>query len=339
MSYKDAGVDIEKADLFVESIKGLVASTLNKNVKSSVGGYASLYALGKNQFIAASTDGVGTKLKLAFELGNHTTVGIDLVAMSVNDLICVGAEPLFFLDYLATGKLNPSDHVEVVRGIANGCKQASCALVGGETAEMPGFYAPGEYDLAGFAFGIVNKSNVLPKEKIEPGLTLIGVASSGFHSNGYSLVRKIIDETKANNVIKDEALVPKKIYVNSVLPLVKKRLVKGLAHIRGSGFLNIPRISKNVSYEIHMPKLGERASVYSWVTKAKSMDAAEWYQTFNMGIGMVLAVEKKNVSKVLKHLKSKKENAWVIGKTIKRNGRLTEVRITDSELGSCNLIY
>ncbi|MCM0606846.1 MAG: phosphoribosylformylglycinamidine cyclo-ligase [Xanthomonadaceae bacterium] len=339
MSYREAGVDIEKGDAFVESIKGLVKSTLNKNVRSSVGGYASLYALGPKQFIAASTDGVGTKLKLAFELKKHDTVGIDLVAMSVNDLICVGATPLFFLDYLATGKLDPAAHVEVIRGITDGCKQAECALVGGETAEMPGFYQAGEYDLAGFAVGLVNAKDVLPSKKIKPGLTLIGIASSGFHSNGYSLVRKILSDTSAMGYQGSRALVPTRIYVKSVLPLIQKGLVLGAAHITGSGFLNIPRISTNVSYDIAMPSLNERAEIFTWATRVKKMEMSEWYQTFNMGIGMVLAVESKNAEKVLKALTVRKEKAWIIGKTIKKTGKQSQIKILDRDQGSCTLNY
>lgn len=339
MSYREAGVDIEKADQFVESIKLLVRSTLNKNVKSSVGGYASLYALGPKQFIAASTDGVGTKLKLAFDLSKHDTVGIDLVAMSVNDLICVGATPLFFLDYLATGKLDPATHVRVISGIAQGCKQAQCALVGGETAEMPGFYQAGEYDLAGFAVGIVDAKDVLPAQKIKPGMTLIGIASSGFHSNGYSLLRKILSDTGEQGHQGMRALIPTKIYVQSVLPLIKKRLIGGAAHITGSGFLNIPRISSDVSYQITMPPLSERAEIFSWATRVKKMDVQEWYQTFNMGIGMVLAVAPHKVSQVLKALKQKKETAWVIGQTIKRTGKKSQLLIEDRDLGSCTLTY
>ncbi|MBS1969643.1 MAG: phosphoribosylformylglycinamidine cyclo-ligase [Bdellovibrionales bacterium] len=343
-AYEKAGVNRDLADQFVGSISTMVKSTLNANVKSSVGGYASLYNLNSKQYIAASTDGVGTKLKLAFDWNSHDTVGIDLVAMSVNDLLCVGAKPLFFLDYFATGKLQPKTAKDVLAGIVKGCQQGSCALIGGETAEMPGFYQPGEYDLAGFAVGLVDKKKALPVKSIKAGDVLIGVSSSGFHSNGYSLIRKLFaawkpTKTLSRKTLAKELLKPTMIYTRGVKKLIAQGSVKGLAHITGSGFLNVPRMSEKVSYDITLPPLKERPKAFQWLEtlKDKSLTFDEKTQTFNMGIGMVIVVDAKKAKAVLTHLKKNNYKAWKIGQTVRKKSRC-EVRVTDGT-ESTTLVY
>jgi phosphoribosylformylglycinamidine cyclo-ligase len=339
LDYAKSGVNREAADKLVEKIAVMAKTTANKRVKSSVGGYASLFELDKKRLLAASTDGVGTKLKLAFRLNSHRTVGIDLVAMSVNDLLCVGAEPLFFLDYFATGKLDSGVAEEVLQGIVEGCRQAGCALVGGETAEMPDFYSAGEYDLGGFAVGQVAPRDVLPKKEIKPGDVLIGVASSGVHSNGYSLLRKLIPDGAAGDDIARKLLTPTKIYAKSMGVLIRERLVLGMAHITGSGFLNVPRISEKVSYEITLPPMSERASIYPWVVEKSGLDLSELAQTFNLGIGMVLVVKKNKVPTVMKKLKKSGERFWEIGQVVKKKpGKPSTVRVT-SDGESIELIY
>jgi phosphoribosylformylglycinamidine cyclo-ligase len=330
LDYAKAGVDREAADQLVEKIAGLTKPTLNKKVKTAIGGYASVYEIDKKRLIAASTDGVGTKLKLAFRLGKHDTVGIDLVAMSVNDLLCVGAEPLFFLDYFATGKLDRSVAESVLKGIVDGCKQAGCALVGGETAEMPDFYSAGEYDLGGFAVGMVEASKLLPAKTVKPGDALVGIGSSGCHSNGFSLLRKLIPEGSEGDQVAAELLTPTRIYCKAVLPLIKAKLVKGLAHITGSGFLNVPRIFEKVSYEITLPPHGERPKIYDWVAEKSELSLEELGRTFNMGIGMVVVVPTNKVAVVLKKIRSSGEKAWEIGRVVKRkSGGPSEVYLTD----------
>ena len=339
LSYADSGVDRQLADRFVEKIGLLSKATLNRRVKASIGGYASLFELDPMRWIAASTDGVGTKLKLAFSLKEHKTVGIDLVAMSVNDLLCVGAEPLFFLDYFATGKLDAGVAEQVLVGIVEGCKQASCALVGGETAEMPDFYSPGEYDLGGFAVGIVNSKQVLPKKEIRPGDVLIGLRSSGCHSNGFSLLRKWIPSGSEGESIARELLTPTRIYAKSLLPLLKSQKIKGLAHITGSGFLNVPRISEKVSYEIQLPPQSERPSIYQWVAERSQLPLLELAQTFNLGVGMVVVVSSKYSTEVLKKLKRLGETAWILGEVQrKKKGTGSQVFLRD-ELNSVTLNY
>lgn len=343
-AYQKAGVNRDLADQFVGSISAMVKTTLNPKVKSSVGGYASLYQLNSKQYIAASTDGVGTKLKLAFDWNSHDTVGIDLVAMSVNDLLCVGAKPLFFLDYFATGKLQPKTAKDVLAGIVKGCKQGGCALIGGETAEMPGFYQAGEYDLAGFAVGVVDKEKVLPRKSIKPGDVLIGISSSGFHSNGYSLVRKLFAAWKPSKALSRKALAkellkPTMIYTQVLEKLIAAGDVKGLAHITGSGFLNVPRMSEKVSYEIGLPPVQERPKAFQWLESLqdKSLSFHEKTQTFNMGLGMVIACEPKKAQKILNHLKKNNHKAWRIGQTIRKKGAC-EVYVADGHHNT-KLVY
>jgi phosphoribosylformylglycinamidine cyclo-ligase len=332
LNYAEAGVDRAKADQLVEKIALLTKRTLNRKVKASIGGYASLYELDRKRWLAASTDGVGTKLKLAFELGVHDSVGIDLVAMSVNDLLCVGAEPLFFLDYFATGRLDAGVAEQVLVGIVEGCSQAGCALVGGETAEMPDFYSEGEYDLGGFAVGLVEAARVLPRKDIRPGDALIGIASSGCHSNGYSLLRKLLPTAGPEREKRArELLAPTRIYARSLAKLLKAGRFKGLAHITGSGYLNVPRMSERVSYELELPPARELAPVYDWVRERSGLAFEELAQTFNLGIGMVGVVPRAKVSDTLKQLKRSGERAWEIGQVTRRAARgPSQVIVTQS---------
>lgn len=332
ITYAESGVDRDAADRLAEKIGRMAGRTRNPRVKSTPGGYASLFELARGKWLAASTDGVGTKLKLAFQTGIHHTVGIDLVAMSVNDLVCVGAEPHFFLDYFATGKLAPRTAERVLEGVVEGCRQARCALVGGETAEMPAMYADGEYDLAGFAVGSLKASEALPRKDIKAGDVLLGFSSSGFHSNGFSLLRKLIDTGRAPADAAERWLEPTRIYVKPLAPLLEARALKGLAHITGSGMLNVPRISEKVSYEITMPAVDETPDVFAWARERSGVALEELYQTFNMGVGMVLAVGPRKADDVLKRLKRSKIPAWRLGEVVpKRRGRASEVVLRDPE--------
>jgi phosphoribosylaminoimidazole synthetase len=262
--------------------------------------------------------------------------------MSVNDLICVGAEPLFFLDYFATGKLKDSVADSVIQGVIAGCREAGLALVGGETAEMPDFYAPGEYDLAGFAVGKVEKARALPKQKeVKPGDLVIGVASSGLHSNGFSLARKLLPKAspKRSRLVR-LCLKPTKIYVRAVKPLLQARTLAGLAHITGSGFLNLPRVSDQVSYDICLPRLKELPEIYSWLRAESGLSLQELSSTFNLGIGLIGVCSPKNGRTVLSALKRQGEQAWVIGRVVRKgHGHPSEVHIEDAELGSATLRY
>lgn len=327
LTYKDAGVDIEKADKFVEEIKGYAKKTFTKNVITPIGGFASAYLLDilkyKNPVITSSTDGVGTKLKIAQILDKHDTIGIDLVAMCVNDLITTTSKPLFFLDYFATGKLKPQTAVEVIKGIAKGCELAGCSLVGGETAEMPGMYNEGEYDLAGFAVGIVEKDKMLDGSKTEKGNILIGLASSGIHSNGYSLVRKIV-EIKGYDykdyfeefckTLGEELLTPTKIYVNTVLTLAEKIDIKSIAHITGGGIPgNLIRVIKDGLKAVIEEGSWEVLPIFKWIQKEGNVPKEEMYKTFNMGIGLIIAIDKKDEKETIKILEDLGEKPFIIG--------------------------
>ncbi len=327
ITYKDSGVDIEKADKFVQQIKGFVKETFDKNVITPIGGFAGAYLLEitkyKEPVITSSTDGVGTKLKIAQAVNKHDTIGIDLVAMCVNDLVTTASKPLFFLDYFATGKLEPEVAVDVVKGISEGCKQAQCALIGGETAEMPGMYKEGEYDLAGFAVGVVEREKMLDGSKTQKGDILIGLASSGIHSNGYSLVRKLIEikkyslDTYIDEIGKklwEELLTPTKIYVRSVLNLVENVEVHAIAHITGGGIPgNLIRVLNDNIKAIIEEGTWEVPSVFKWIEKEGNIPKDEMYKTFNMGIGMIVAIPEKEKEKTLEILKEKGERAFVIG--------------------------
>lgn len=319
MNYKEAGVDVEKGDLFVEKIKRFVGDTYTDQVVSGVGGFAALFEIDDDRFLASGSDGVGTKVKLAQELGIHHTIGQDLVAMCVNDVICTGARPMFFLDYLATGKLDLSVSCELVEGIARACKEVKCALIGGETAEMPGVYADGVYDLAGFCVGEVMKENWLGPHRVKAGDSLVGIASSGFHSNGYSLVRKLVQENESE--LKKELLAPTKLYVNLVQQLLKNQRenVHGIAHITGGGFHNIPRMNEELAYTItRLPDEKMRPQAMNTIIQRSELSLNELYETWNMGIGLVIACE--NPEKLMAEIQSLDEKCMVLGKVTEGEG-------------------
>ena len=325
LSYKDAGVDINAGNELVERIKPHVKRTTRPEVIGGLGGFGALCALPgkyKEPILVSGTDGVGTKLRLAIDLKKHDTIGIDLVAMCVNDLVVQGAEPLFFLDYYATGKLEVDVASDVVKGIAEGCVQSGCALVGGETAEMPGMYHAGDYDLAGFCVGVVEKSKIIDGSKVQAGDALIALGSSGPHSNGYSLIRKVIDvagvnpatEQLAGKALGDQLLAPTKIYVKSVLELIEKVDVHAIAHLTGGGFWeNIPRVLPDNTKAVIDEKSWEWQPVFKWLQEKGNIDNYEMYRTFNCGVGMVIALPQADVEKALNVLRQAGENAWLIG--------------------------
>ena len=329
-TYKEAGVDIEAGNRFVDMIKPLVKSTMRPEVLTDIGGFGGLCGLPnkyKEPVLVSGTDGVGTKLKLAFLADIHDTVGIDLVAMCVNDIIVQGAEPLFFLDYLATGKLEPEAAAKVVAGIAEGCRQAGCALIGGETAEMPGFYQAGEYDIAGFTVGVVEKSRIIDGSKVRPGDRLIALASSGLHSNGYSLARRLVFDRMeltvactfpgTDKTVGEVLLTPTKIYVKSILSLLEKQTVHGIAHITGGGLLeNVPRVLPDDCAAVFDVSSRATPHLFSTLQAAGDVERDEMYRTFNMGIGMVLAVPAEQAEATVAHLQSVGEEAWLAGSII-----------------------
>ena len=325
LSYKDAGVDINAGNALVELIKPEVKRTTRTEVIGGLGGFGALCAIPskyKEPILVSGTDGVGTKLRLAIDLKKHDTIGIDLVAMCVNDLVVQGAEPLFFLDYYATGKLDVDVATDVVKGIADGCVQSGCALVGGETAEMPGMYHVGDYDLAGFCVGVVEKSEIIDGSRVKNGDALIALGSSGPHSNGYSLVRKVIDvagvnpatELLDNKPLSEHVLAPTKIYVKSVLALIKQADVHAVAHLTGGGFWeNIPRVLPKNTKAVIDEKSWKWPSVFNWLQEKGNIDTYEMYRTFNCGVGMVIALPQEQVETALAILKQAGENAWLIG--------------------------
>ncbi|MAG76021.1 MAG: phosphoribosylformylglycinamidine cyclo-ligase [Colwelliaceae bacterium] len=324
LSYKDAGVDIDAGNELVENIKGAVKRTTRPEVMGGLGGFGSVCQLPtgyKEPVLVAGTDGVGTKLRLAIDLAKHDTVGIDLVAMCVNDLIVQGAEPLFFLDYYATAKLDVAVASSVVAGIAEGCVQSGCALVGGETAEMPGMYHKGDYDIAGFCVGVAEKSKVLDGQKVAAGDQLIALGSSGPHSNGYSLIRKVLEVSNADTneeingkTLGDHLLEPTKIYVKSVLELLKNVDVHALSHITGGGFWeNIPRVLPESAQAVINESSWEWPVIFNWLQEKGNITTHEMYRTFNCGVGMIIAVPADAVEQSLEILKAHGENAWHIG--------------------------
>jgi phosphoribosylformylglycinamidine cyclo-ligase len=337
-AYRDAGVDIDAGDALVERIKPHARTTLRPGVLAGVGGFGALFEVPRTYrepVLVAGTDGVGTKLKLAFELNRHGTIGIDLVAMSVNDILTQGAEPLFFLDYYACGKLDVATAAAVVKGIAAGCAQAGCALIGGETAEMPGMYPPGEYDLAGFAVGVVEKRGIIDGSKTAAGDVVLGLASSGAHANGYSLIRRIIDVNRTDlsarlggRALSDVILEPTRIYVKPVLKLVRKVAVRGLAHVTGGGLVeNVPRILP--------PRLAARLErtawplppLFRWLKEQGNIAERELYRVFNCGIGMVVIVEPAQERAAVRILKAAGETVWRIGRIVKREKNAPQVMI------------
>ena len=335
--YAKAGVDITAGYKSVELIKKHIVKTNIKGVISSIGGFGGLFELDlkgiKKPVLVSGTDGVGTKLKIAFLMNKHDTIGIDCVAMCVNDIICVGAKPLIFLDYIACGKNYPEKISEIVKGISKGCVQSNCALIGGETAEMPDFYAKDEYDLAGYSTGIVDKSKIINNSLIKKGDIIIALSSSGIHSNGFSLVRKIlnIDNSNINNVVKELGkksigeilLTPTKIYVKPILKLLKKIKVKGISHITGGGFYeNIPRcIPNGLCVEIEKNKI-KILPIFKYIQKIGNIEDRDMFNTFNMGVGMCIIVSKKDAEKTIEILSSCKEDAYIIGKIIENKEKI-----------------
>lgn len=326
LTYQDSGVDINKGNDLIEQIKPIVKSTIREGVLAGLGGFGAMFELPihkyKNPVLVSGTDGVGTKLKIAEMLNKHDSIGIDLVAMCVNDVIVQGAEPLFFLDYYATGKLNTDVAVSVISGIGEGCKQSGCALIGGETAEMPSMYTGEDYDLAGFCVGIIDKDDVIDGSKVKNGDHIIALASSGPHSNGYSLIRKVLERTKPTEVQLQQLIEPTKIYVKSVLSLLEKHSVHAISHITGGGLLeNIPRVlldslaAKLDKNSWQMPK------IFQFLQDSGNINITEMYRVFNCGVGMVLVISSDQSADAIKHLESQGETAWLIGKIIKNNGK------------------
>lgn len=329
LDYKGAGVDIDAGNQFVRKISPLARETFRKGVLAGLGGFGSLFSLSDFKFkepvLVSSTDGVGTKLKIAFRAGLHSTVGIDLVAMCANDVVVQGAEPLFFLDYLATGKLEPSVHVEILRGIAEGCKQAGCALVGGETAELPGMYRAGEYDLAGFCVGIAERSALLDGSEVRPGDAIVGLASSGLHSNGYSLVRKLFLERlrwkldryvpELGRSLGEELLIPTRIYVKSLLHMLGRVQVKALAHITGGGLVeNLPRVLPMGCVAILSRGAWHVPPIFHLIRQSGKISEKEMFRVFNNGIGMVVVLEQEAAQDAMELLKGCGETPFLIGR-------------------------
>lgn len=337
LSYRAAGVDIEAGNRLVQRIKPAAARTARPGVLSGLGGFGSLFELPTDRYrhpvLVAGTDGVGTKLKLAIQLARHDSIGIDLVAMCANDVIVQGAEPLFFLDYYATGQLEVDTAAEVITGIARGCELAGAALVGGETAEMPGIYQPGDYDLAGFCVGVVEKERLLDGSRVQAGDGLIGIASSGPHANGYSLIRKILEHSRysldsplAGQTLGEALLAPTRIYVQPLLQLLKTIEVHALAHITGGGLPeNLPRVLP--------PELGAeidtaswpRPPIFEWLQREGNLPEEELYRTFNCGIGMVVCIDQADTGRTLKLLNDMGETAWSIGQVVPKAGEGPEI--------------
>ncbi|WP_428428169.1 phosphoribosylformylglycinamidine cyclo-ligase [Pararhizobium sp.] len=334
LTYSDAGVDIDAGNLLVEKIKPHVRSTRRPGADGEIGGFGGLFDLKaagfKDPVLVAANDGVGTKLKIAIEASKHDTVGIDLVAMCVNDLVVQGAEPLFFLDYFATGKLDPDQGAAIVGGIAAGCREAGCALIGGETAEMPGMYAGGDYDLAGFAVGAAERGQLLPAGDIAEGDVILGLASSGVHSNGYSLVRKIVSLSGlawdapapfGEGTLADVLMTPTRIYVKPLLKAIRETgKLKALAHITGGGFPeNIPRVlPKHLAAEIDLAAI-KAPAVFSWLAKTGGVAANEMLRTFNCGVGMIVVVAAEDADQVTSVLKAEGETVFELGRMVARD--------------------
>jgi len=324
LSYRDAGVDIDAGDAFIDVIKPVAKRTQRDGCISGLGGFGALFQVPKHYqepILVSGTDGVGTKLKLAFDLNKHDTIGIDLVAMCVNDILVQGAEPLFFLDYFATGKLTPEVAAEVVHGIGEGCVQANAALIGGETAEMPGMYQSGEYDLAGFCVGAVEKSSLIDGSKVSAGDKLIGLASSGAHSNGYSLIRKVIDMHKipldtqiGGRPLSEVVLAPTRIYVQSVLSLLQTQPVHALAHITGGGIPgNLNRVLPDDCHALVDESAWQWPDLFTWMMDTANIDKHEMYRTFNCGVGMILVVPENYQQSTIDHLNNAGETAFLLG--------------------------
>ncbi|SHH33432.1 phosphoribosylformylglycinamidine cyclo-ligase [Sporanaerobacter acetigenes] len=337
LTYKDSGVDKEAGYKEVSMIKQFIKSTYIEGVVSDIGGFGGLFALNTSEYnepiLVSGTDGVGTKLKIAFMMDKHNTIGEDCVAMCINDVLCQGAKPLFFLDYIATGKLIPEKMASIVEGVANGCVKAGCALIGGETAEMPGFYADGEYDIAGFGVGVVDRKDIIDGSKIQEGDVLIGLSSSGIHSNGYSLVRKVFFEkekisldkyfSEFQSTLGEELLKPTRIYTNLMYDLIKKFNIKGISHITGGGFYeNIPRmLPEGLTAVVNIEAI-ETPYIFSLIEQCGKIERDEMYSTFNMGIGMVFAVDSTEADSVMNFLKAKGEKGVFLGEIQRKEEKI-----------------
>lgn len=327
VTYKDSGVNIEEGYKSVKLMKEYSARTFIPGVLNGLGSFAGMFEMGKykNPVLVSGTDGVGTKLKIAFEMKIYDTVGIDCVAMCVNDILCHGAKPLFFLDYLACSNLEAEVAAELVKGISKGCMDAGCALIGGETAEMPGFYSKGEYDMAGFAVGVVEKENIINGSTVKEGDVLVGIGSSGIHSNGYSLVRKLVDNFQTDffgKAVGEVLLTPTKIYVKPVLKLLEKFNIKAMAHITGGGFYeNIPRMFKDDFTAVIDKKSFEVPEIFKYIMDL-GVDEEHMYNTYNMGIGFVLCVDSKDGENIVKELNNMGEKAYIIGQVKRREKRV-----------------
>ncbi|MCL2075493.1 MAG: phosphoribosylformylglycinamidine cyclo-ligase [Betaproteobacteria bacterium] len=345
LSYRDAGVDIDRGEALVERIKPLAKKTMREGVLTGIGGFGALFEIPKRYrepVLVSGADGVGTKLKLAFRLNKHETVGQDLVAMSVNDILVQGAEPLFFLDYFACGKLDVETAAEVISGIAKGCELAGAALIGGETAEMPGMYPDGEYDLAGFALGVVEKAKIIDGSGILPGDVVLGLASSGAHSNGYSLIRKILEHAFSDfadfanfdapfdqgKTLVEVVMEPTRIYVKSVLSLLETVPVKGMAHITGGGLLeNLPRVLPDTVTAVLETTAWQRPRLFDWLQAEGRIDDAEMHRVFNCGIGMTIIVAAEDAETALASLRQSGETVWQIGRILPRQRGEPQTRI------------
>ena len=331
LTYKDSGVDITKGNQLIERIKPIAKSTFRPGVLAGLGGFGAMFEIPldkyKNPVLISGTDGVGTKLKVAEMLNKHDTIGIDLVAMCVNDLIVQGAEPLFFLDYFATGSLNPDIATSVIEGIGEGCRQSGCSLIGGETAEMPGMYTGEDYDLAGFCVGIAEKSRIIDGSKVSEGDHIVALGSSGPHSNGYSLIRKVLEKSSPTNEQLNSLIEPTRIYVRSILSLLNTLPVHAISHITGGGLLeNIPRVLPDHLAAKLDPASWTQPEIFKWLQDQGNIATSEMYRVLNCGVGMVVVISRESSNEAINHLNSCGENAWLIGEVVQFDGEQVVIK-------------
>jgi len=331
LTYKDSGVDITKGNQLIERIKPIAKSTFRPGVLAGLGGFGAMFEIPlnkyKNPVLISGTDGVGTKLKVAEMLNKHDTIGIDLVAMCVNDLIVQGAEPLFFLDYFATGSLNPDIATSVIEGIGEGCRQSGCSLIGGETAEMPGMYSGEDYDLAGFCVGIAEKSRIIDGSKVSEGDHIVALGSSGPHSNGYSLIRKVLEKSSPTNEQLNSLIEPTRIYVRSILSLLNTLPVHAISHITGGGLLeNIPRVLPDHLAAKLDPASWTQPEIFQWLQDLGNIATSEMYRVLNCGVGMVVVISRESSNEAINHLNSCGENAWLIGEVVQFDGQQVVIK-------------
>ena len=331
LTYKDSGVDITKGNQLIERIKPIAKSTFRPGVLAGLGGFGAMFEIPldkyKNPVLISGTDGVGTKLKVAEMLNKHDTIGIDLVAMCVNDLIVQGAEPLFFLDYFATGSLNPDIATSVIEGIGEGCRQSGCSLIGGETAEMPGMYSGEDYDLAGFCVGIAEKSRIIDGSKVSEGDHIVALGSSGPHSNGYSLIRKVLEKSTPTNEQLNSLVEPTRIYVRSILSLLNTLPVHAISHITGGGLLeNIPRVLPDHLAAKLDPASWTQPEIFQWLQDQGNIATSEMYRVLNCGVGMVVVISRESSNEAINHLNSCGENAWLIGEVVQFDGQQVVIK-------------